>query len=1442
MKSPECILLPKFLFFWLLDDDGGDSSSSTSTELCDDDEEDKLSDLDPDTTTEPRPATTSPRLETVKEDSSGSPEVKGSGSKQANEDQNLKPVSYSSTASDKQGPNLYSVPALDTCSVESQTKDINQNQPNTQTHNNDQLHLESELLLETTTKEVTKKDDSVQCSSDMNISKEPENETPMWDLKAGIPLEDLLARKNLTAAEIIARIPFPSDVSFMKASSEAAVKISSVICQKTEGSHSPSSSLHNVTPERSPVDSPLFRIPSPEVVHEASLTTKPSPCTSPSRSLTFSSSPSPRDSPINKAFKSPTRSSTVSPTEVQNHLVSVKWSLAGLPPVSSSDIIMEACLIPPKSPKITVEDDKSNVFEIYEGFSGTVTSLEEFDETTEENLEVIHIPEESFTKGHIHSSVSMDQLTTVNKDNSCVPESDLDLEERIREILGQVTTQDEESECTVNSEKTMNGNTVTENVDDKAFIIKCLTNDNVQLNNSKWEANNDEKHEPLIPELSALESGYLCLNKTAEQQTNVSEVSEVKNLDQNEVCEEPILQTLTTTETQVDNGNELVSETLSPVESSVEKGNELILETSSCAESPVKSMLTTVSGTSSWLSVMCMSVCKDVNFSSAASCSKPIMTNTICEDQNRIVSMSPGMEVLPVFSSVFNIANTTLSPAQVKSNSELSMPDKSESPELTVNESEIVLEKERNSTEPLTLIGLTTVSCVSPTTAGRSSPRLPSLSPLYPEARIAEFSHVGLQNELSDFRKQLNTSFKISPVEREDVVSLLMVNEEKYGQNFKIDLPASLSSEESSSLFSSENFSSVKLSVVDSISSSKSKADGAPISSSSHIDGASTICFTVGGVPTPKTTPTTDTTVTFSLLTSQDICCSLAGSNLKGSLPLNLLSQETLTSVISDDIPDLEPSNNQVKVTLQENVQTTFIEACTENMTDIKGPLNDFSVERVFPPLPSLEERISAILGTSTKMSALVTECDSKGHDESLTVANRDESFSIKSQTDFACHSSAAQCVEEKNTKKEREKEKENEEREKEENEKKEEEEVVKEEGQEQKLEHKNSVVEEERREENKVEKEEERETKKADKGIEEKVKEKEAEKRDEVSSNEPFIVPSWEEQVSFPVGPLERDSSLSASLEGRLSLFTGNEYEDDEADCSEIEGKNIKYSEDNDNEAETETDFFNGKDLSSEAIRQRLWRGVKSLSLDADVSMDPDVFCFLIEQSSKHCRKNKNEDKRTMPKRRNSEVALQELVKENTEIIERILKQKSLESSTLGINDFQLNTSEESEKQSGLSTFIKLLREKSEREPCPEPELEKISPTDMAATTTQPQGGAMSSGTSSRILATKPNKQISPLYLKSLTPEKKSVNKKNENVTVLSPTQPSVYKKDENVTVLSPTQPSVYKKDENVTVLSPTQPITFNPFPTRNVPRQPKEITVKLGLYSPSKKTTTSS
>lgn len=194
----------------------------------------------------------------------------------------------------------------------------------------------------------------------------------------GIPLKVLLAGKNLTAAEIIARIPFPSDVSFMKGPEEI----------------DKFSAQHNVTPQRSPIETTFPDFPSLVPVSETSLTVKMSPSLSPS--------PSPRTSPISASpHKSLSNTPSISPSIMQENKAGINWSLTELPstPPESG---MSSPLIPPKSPKITVEDEKKNDFEIHSGVPGLSTfvfhPLEELGksisnlcpeaETDTENLEI----------------------------------------------------------------------------------------------------------------------------------------------------------------------------------------------------------------------------------------------------------------------------------------------------------------------------------------------------------------------------------------------------------------------------------------------------------------------------------------------------------------------------------------------------------------------------------------------------------------------------------------------------------------------------------------------------------------------------------------------------------------------------------------------------------------------------------------------------------------------------------------------------------------------------------------------------------------------------------------------------------------------------------------------------------------------------------------------
>ncbi|KAK3861678.1 hypothetical protein Pcinc_032385, partial [Petrolisthes cinctipes] len=314
---------------------------------------------------------------------------------------------------------------------------------------------------------------------------------------------------------------------------------------------------------------------------------------------------------------------------------------------------------------------------------------------------------------------------------------------------------------------------------------------------------------------------------------------------------------------------------------------------------------------------------------------------------------------------------------------------------------------------------------------------------------------------------------------------------------------------------------------------------------------------------------------------------------------------------------------------------------------------------------------------------------------------------------------------------------------------------------------------------------------------------------------------PVIEERSPSPLPILDRESSLSASLEGRLSFFasevTEGATQEEEVKCSGGVSADKDDTHSDDNEAETETDFFNGKDLSSEAIRQRLWRGVKSLSLDADVCLDPDVFCFLIEQSSKHCRKSKAGERKSMPKRRNSEIALQELVKENTEIIERILRQKSLENSTQRTGKHSANTPcDESPLEAGLrgsEMFFKSLAERRENsysnDPLDKPSVRMISSEKSAVAASESHEGATTV----------------PVTAASRTMKLTSPKNGSQQQQQKSP----------------PEKKQSYKGEESASILSPTRPITFNPFPTRNITRQPKEVAVKLGLYSPTKKTSTS-
>ncbi|KAK7082105.1 hypothetical protein SK128_014912 [Halocaridina rubra] len=373
-----------------IDDDGG---SSTSTELCDDDDDDKLSDLEADPVTEQRPATTSPRLETIceKDKSLTNQPLQEAITNNDIKEQEVCGETMTQIPSESQVKTPEINDKVDTVvSMSLQPTDsISETEPNMSPPISISLDKASEVVNALPALPNAESQDLKAPIDTEPVA--PLKEPPLWSFQAtsevpttfGIPLEDLLAGKSLTAAEIIARIPFPSDVSFMKDETEEPNNHSSNL-SLTDASSDPFSTLHNVTPERSPVDSPVPRFPSPIAEKDSSLIIKSSPHTSPSKSPSLSPSPSPRGSPSISPEKSPAKSPSLSPTH-GFYTDPQALSLSGLPPISYSDVIKDSNTAPPKSPKIMLEDEKSNVFEIYSGIPPTSISIQEPENSSTSN-------------------------------------------------------------------------------------------------------------------------------------------------------------------------------------------------------------------------------------------------------------------------------------------------------------------------------------------------------------------------------------------------------------------------------------------------------------------------------------------------------------------------------------------------------------------------------------------------------------------------------------------------------------------------------------------------------------------------------------------------------------------------------------------------------------------------------------------------------------------------------------------------------------------------------------------------------------------------------------------------------------------------------------------------------------------------------------------------
>ncbi|XP_071527643.1 LOW QUALITY PROTEIN: uncharacterized protein [Panulirus ornatus] len=1283
-----------------VDDD--DDGSSTSTELCDDEEEDKLSDLEADPATEPRPATTSPRLETVQEKGKTSPKP-------------AQPQSVEQTQ-DKQKP-VSQVPLPSVTPVQkSQAQESVPVQQKTDAFLNVDKTSQIPLPSEPQQQDFAIKEQE----SEVFLATEP----PLWDFKSmetGIPLEDLLAGKNLTAAEIIARIPFPSDVSFMKQSSEGANQV--------QGSSSPSSIQHNVTPERSPVDSPLPKISSPNHAYEPVTSTKPSPNASPSKSL--SSTPSPRGSPIKKSSRSPSKSPTLSPKQSQNHHGPAKWSLVGLPPVSPPDTSQDIPLIPPKSPKITVEDEKSNIFEIHTGRPGFVTSsIHPHDEKNDNVLEVGSSQGVTSVKNEIYPlpPISQDDLVddveckTFTREEKIVELKDIDLSvlpikssenlETVYEHPGDdMISPDSTNEDFIKLKEPYDE--ITKAGGDEPLVdTDLLRQKNIQTpESSMFDAICQKLKENVIkaesdnPELQTdftTKSGLLCLTMDSKEDAPISEAKQRSYEEQLRIP---------------DGDTEVAADFAATV----------------APEATVSS--------SSWLSSLTMNVNVDVIPSATSDGSLVTTAATSLEGEQAFVGTAVSMEVPPIKASVESsdspgLVTSEAGPPSAFLSLESGFPAfaevfKSETSITSVDGSDVGL-----------LTGKIMSSFVAPpaTTLNdrisfENTVMTDSISPITtfdsavsPETSTKEFTFPCVCSGISAFTTTFDSENVVSAFDTSDIIPSIDY------QSSPVPLNRYETKVSSPTATKAEHVSPIVLSVIGSPSASVTT----PITITSHLSAY----HRAVKFHTQKIMLTMKSSA---VMCQEGSLKSITGNGISDfETPLE---KEVLSLIGWDQAGEITP-------TLPEAVTATC-ESCetTELTSEIK-------LERELSPGPSLEERISALLNMderapswtklkgdlpeATTYDKLVSPTASLTMTSNLAVAAESEENGISSTETSVSHYSPPKAT---------------------------------------------------------------------------------------------------QEGVSSPISAADRDSSLSASLEGRISFFTNNINTEEEEEGGAY-GRLTEDTEDKnseDNEAETETDFFNGKDLSSEAIRQRLWRGVKSLSLDADITLDPDVFCFLIQQSSRHLR-NSKDGERKMPKRRNSEVALQELVKENTEIIERILRQKSVEGTNLKKTDSPVNTpvveaasEEELDKKTELPMRSHSLREKSESGHSANKQSHKIT----------------KSASSEVPTAAKFVSSEAPIVAISVSGDvpTASIHESHEQITGFSK-DIEVSQAATKSKVISPQssrtftleQKQGYKKDDSSIPRSPIRPITFNPFPTRNVTRQPKEVAVKLGLYSPTKKTSDSS
>nr|XP_045584462.1 mucin-17-like [Procambarus clarkii] len=1402
------------------DDDGG---SSTSTELCDDDDDDKLSDLEVDPSTEPRPATTSPRLETVHEDGKVTPESKHAQAEGLPEDKKQQPVSHNL---------LPSVVQVKELQAEISTQTLPKEETIVDNATADQVKPLSEPQDKDSTKKIQE--------PEVPLATEP----PLWDFKAietGIPLEDLLAGKNLTAAEIIARIPFPSDVSFMQQTTEGPNKLNET--RPVQGSSSPFSTQHNVTPERSPVDSPGPRITSPDIVYEPSLTTKPSPNISPSKSL--SSTPSPRASPVHKSFISSSKSPNLSPSQSQDNLGLAKLSLVGLPPVSASDITHDTTLIPPKSPKITVEDEKRNIFEIYTGHPSPVTST--LPPSDEENKIEIYL-NKVLENISIESDTCPDQIADHQENvvNGAGNVTVLPDYIKLNEAKDTETSVVESNDLENKFEDTWDTKTLLENPKEFTWLKdsykQCESESNGSLINASFSIETSSptpdstvfeaicqrlkenviKTESDIPEVQtnfATNSGFLCLTINKEDNTLHSETQTATSIDK--------------------------------LDASVED-----VKTSGCT-SPVTNTPTEALGTSSWLSSFTMTVNSSLI---PLATSDSNLVAPLCKPSEagyEIIEAALNKEVSPVTVSFESSTSPVITTSEAGSTSVFTTVDSGFSIFMKTYSSTSDIVSDDDTSLKTEIVGnlassVTTTFNNGITHTAVSSSHSPTSfnTRVSPGTDTSEFMFPCMLSRFSEFTKEFDSGNAAKKI-NEDLYSLENTDTSNYSSTLEnLHIVGTWKNDKSSIVTSAiDEFPVVTTSNSCQIISTSRSETRVPSPLATEPECSSIMeTSLVSSPPLYVINTLPDIPLAFSIPTGE-ITYSSINVSQETSSPNDMSNEKSLKTSVNDTSLDYDPSlENEILSLIGKN--QTFSESTAEkcDSSETTNSHRQTKLESSASPALSLEERILALLNIDEKMSTVSPDGTLLSHRSSSVDGSK-----LPTTESGERHVSSM-----------------------------------------------------------------------------------------ENSENMYASLITTKEEILSPVPSLDRESSLSASLEGRISFFTNNlkDERDDEtgAYARLTEDKEDRSSDDND--AEAETDFFNGKDLSSEAIRQRLWSGVKSLSLDADITLDPNVFCFLIQQSS---RQKKWKDDRKLPRRRNSEVALQELVKENTEIIERILKQKSVEGSGFIKIETPIHTPLE-ETKTPVHTALK-----EDKTPVNSALDETKTPvhtaledtktpvhTAVEETKTPVHTAVEETKTPVHTALEETKTPIHTVFEETKTPvhtaieetktpvhtaleetktavhstleetktpvhtaieETKTVEKESENK--LRETSASIkfnmensesdcsinsrsHKETKSLSgeacvaatfeslegatnfvkvkefshsttqskVISPQSSKTSlpewkynnKREDGSIALSPTRPITFNPFPTRNVPRQPKEVGVKLGLYSPTKKMSGSS